>query len=448
MAVLQSKLGKWGWLVQKPPMKDTPAAQTAEGSAADEQNELENLYGALNSLVVENELLEKQNLELRDAMNAPLLYNDRDNKAVVKYSLSEFAGDMILVADNIRRAIEAVPKEQLNANPALNSLVEGFEVTERSLLTALNRYQVTRFDPLGEPFNPHLHEAKSTVSAPDLPSNTVVQVIHAGFMIGDRLLRPAGVVVSQISAVTQPWNGAAADNRATPALPGATGSGRYVQQADAPERRTSFLHKPVIPAAEGTSSEWAENASNYTGASGWNWPSLPSQDAAYEVKEVLSAYDLAKAIEDAQERAKTANNAFEARNYAEAARLQEINVAEVRRIETAAEGKPGDGTLDALLSLSWYQLVARQYDAVIATADQAASIRDDYISIDANRAHALMLKGAADEARVIYNKHMGKETRNKKTWDNEILDDFTEFEHENIKHPLMNEIRSAWTAKS
>ncbi len=336
-------------------------------------------------------------------------------KDVIKYTLSEFAGDMILVADNIRRAIEAVPKEQLDAIPALKSLVEGFEVTERSLLTALNRYQVTRFDPLGEPFNPHLHEAKSTVSAPDLPSNTVVQVIHAGFMIGERLLRPAGVVVSQAGAVAQPRDGAAADNRTSPALPGATGSGRYAQQADVPGRRSSVLHKPVITAAEGTPRERAETALDYIRASGRNWPSSPGQEAAYEATEISLPSDLAKAIEDAQERTKAVNDAFEARNYAEAARLQEINAAAVRRTETAAEGKPGDGTLDALLSLSWYQLLAGQYDAVIATADQAAAIRDDYISIDANRAHALMLKGAVDEARVIYNMHRGKETRNKKT---------------------------------
>ena len=56
--------------------------------------------------------------------------------------------------------------------------------------------------------------------------------------------------------------------------------------------------------------------------------------------------------------------------------------------------------------------------------------------------------GSKDEARVIYNKHKGKETRNKKTWDNEVLDDFYELEQANIKHPLMDEIRSAWAAES
>ena len=380
-------------------------------------------------------------------MNALRLRNDRDNKEFMKYAISEFAADMIFVADNIRRAIEAVPKEQLGANPALNSLVEGFEVTERSLLAALNRYQVTRFDPLGEPFNPHLHEAKSTVSAPDLPVNTVVQVIHAGFMIGERLLRPAGVVVSQASAVTQPWDGAAADNRASPALSGATGSGRYARQADVSERSSSVLHKPVITAAEGAPREWAENTSSYIRVSGRNWPSLSGQEAAYEATEISLTSDPAKAIEDAQERTKAVNDAFESKNYAEAARLQETIAAAVRRTETAAEGKPGDGTLDALLSLSWYQLFAGQYDTVIATADQAAAISR---GLHLNRRKSCprsYAEGLQDEARFVYNKHKGKETRNKKTWDNEVLDDFAELEQANIEHPLMNEIRSAWAAK-
>jgi molecular chaperone GrpE len=446
LAVLQSK---WGWIVQKLQMKDTPAAQNAEGAAPGEQTELENLYVALNGLLAENELLEEKNLKLQEEMNALRQRNDRDKQEFMKYAVSEFAGDMILIADNIRRAIESIPKEQLSATPALNSLVEGFEVTERSFLTALSRHQVTRFDPLGEPFNPHLHEAKSAVSAPDLPANTVVRVFHAGFMIGDRLLRPAGVAVSQAGPVTQPQDGgAAAGNRASPALSGATGLARYAPQADLPGRSSSVLHKPVITAADGAPREWIENTSSYIRASGRDWPSLPGQEAAYEAAEISLASDLANAIEDTQESTEAVNSAFENKNYAEAARLQETIAAAVRRTETAAEGKPGIGTLDALLSLSWYQLFAGQYETVIATADQAAAISSDYISIDANRAHALMLLGSTEEARTIYNKHKGEETRNNKIWDNEVLDDFDELEQANIKHPLMKEIRSAWDAQS
>lgn len=430
-------------------------------------------------------------------MNALRLRNDRDKKEFMKYATSEFAADMVCVADDIRRAIETVPREQLDAIPVLNSLVEGFEVTERSLLTALKRHQVTRFDPLGEPFDPHLHEAKSAVSAPDLSADTVVQVIHAGFMIGERLLRPAGVVVAQASAATQPAAQQAADNQASPALSGAqclpdwvkqagaTGPGRYTQQADVPERSSSVLHKPVITGSEefrapsrpigaapngkhygtpedlcvnegqlflheglGGPRDWVGNPSDYAYVSERDWPSLSEQEVADEVTEISLTSDPAKAIEAAHEITKAVNDAFDSKNYAEAVRLQEKIAAAVRFIETAAEGKPGDGTLDALLSLSWYQLCAGQYNAVIAIADEATAIKLDYISIDTNRAHALMLKGSTDEARLIYNQHRGKETRNKKTWEREVLDDFVELELANMKHPLMDEIRSAWAAES
>ncbi len=257
-------------------MQNTPAAQDAEGAVTAEREELEELYLALNGLLAENKSLEEKNLELQEEMNALRLRGGQDNRDSMKFAISEFAADMICVADNVRRAIEAVPKEQLGANPALNSLVEGFEVTERSLLAALKRYSVTRFDPLGEIFNPHLHEAKYTVSAPDLPNNTVVQVIQAGFMIGERLLRPAGVVVAQTGASAQPWDGAAADYRTSLVSPGAAGSKRSAQHADAPERSFSVLHMPVITAAEGAPRERAESASNYIRGADRNGPSLPA----------------------------------------------------------------------------------------------------------------------------------------------------------------------------
>jgi molecular chaperone GrpE (heat shock protein) len=446
--VLQSKLQKWGWVVQKLQTKDTPAALDTEGALAGEPDELDSLYGALSGLLAENEELEEKNLELQQEIDAVRLRSDRDKKEFMKYALAEFAGDMVLIADNIRRAIEAIPKEQLSTIPAMNSLVEGFEVTERSLLTSLKRHQVTRFDPLGELFNPYLHEAKSAVNAPGLPDNTVVQVIHAGFMIGERLLRPAGVIVSQAGAATQPLDDAPAENRASPALPAASAPGRFAQQAGMPERSFSVMHEPVIVAAESAPRERAENASSFIRASRRDLPSFPGEETAYEANGNSPASAPAQAHEDATERTKAVNAAFEARNYVEAARLQESIAAEIRDAETASGGKPGGGTLDALLSLSWYQLFAGHYDAVIATADQAAAIREDYISVDTNRAHALMLKGATDEARFIYNKHKGKVTRNKKTWDNEVLDDFGELEQENITRPLMDEIRRAWSTKS
>ncbi len=425
-------------------MEDAPDVSDAEDLTIDEQKELEESYIALNDLLNKSKLIEGENLKLKEEMNALHQRSDRDKQEFMKYAISEFAADMVLVADNIRRAIETVPQEQRDAIPVLNCLVEGFEVTERSLLAALKRHQVTRFDPLGEPFNPHLHEAKAMEATSDLPANTVVRVIQAGFMIEERVLRPAGVVVSSNGADGQPTERRAASYSSYPASSSvqsladyikqanANGSGRYAQRANRPERGSSVLHKPVIE-------EGQEDTATHN-------PLSSEYETTYQTAEDSYTSYPTRTVEDAQTRSWTVKDAYESKNYAEAARLQEKKVAVVRYNETADGGQPGDGTLDALLSLSWFLLCAGQYDDVIATADQALEIRQDYISIETNRAHALMLKGSTDEAKAIYNKYTGRETRNQKTWEREVLDDFAELELVDIKHPLMDEIRSSWNA--
>ena len=136
-----------------------------------------------------------------------------------------------------------------------------------------------------------------------------------------------------------------------------------------------------------------------------NWPSKIEVEPNGEALEISLTSDLAKAIEGAQKRISSASEAFESKNYAEAVRLQEGITAALRHAESVADGKPGYGTLNALVGLSWYQLFAGQYDAAIAAADRTAVISKDLISddtsrtralmvIDTNRAYALMLKGS------------------------------------------------------
>ncbi|MEJ2118446.1 MAG: nucleotide exchange factor GrpE, partial [Alphaproteobacteria bacterium] len=321
----------------------------AEDLTVDEQKDLEDSYIALNDLLNKSKNVEEENQKLREEMNAQSLRNDRDKQEFMKYAISEFATDMVVVADNIRRAIETVSKEQLDASPVLNNLVEGFEVTERSLLSALKRHQVTRFDPLGEPFNPYLHEAKFTENTTDYPADTVVRVIHAGFMIGERLLRPAGVVVSQNSSDAQPSALRSTDNAKHA---NGANSGRYPQQANAYDRSASVLHKPIITGAQETSAP--------------PYPTSSGQKATYGAADISHVSDLAKTIENMQSQIQAANDAFEDKNYKEAARLQENIAKAVSIAEAASEGGFGDSTLDALLSLTWYQLFAGQYEAVVA----------------------------------------------------------------------------------
>ena len=119
------------------------------------------------------------------------------------YGITGFARDVLDIADNLQRALDAVPAEaKANADPGLKSLIEGVELTERSLLNTLEKNGVKKFDPSGEKFDPNFQQAMYEVPDPSVPSGTVVQVVQAGYMIGDRVLRPALVAVSKGGAKT------------------------------------------------------------------------------------------------------------------------------------------------------------------------------------------------------------------------------------------------------
>jgi molecular chaperone GrpE len=114
------------------------------------------------------------------------------------YAVANFARDMLNVADNVRRAIESVPAEaRESAEGAFRGLIEGIDLTERDLLKTLERHGVKRLDPQGQKFDPNVHQAMFEVPNPDVPSGTVVQVVQSGYVIGERVLRPALVGVAK-----------------------------------------------------------------------------------------------------------------------------------------------------------------------------------------------------------------------------------------------------------
>jgi molecular chaperone GrpE len=114
------------------------------------------------------------------------------------YGITGFARDVLEIADNLQRALDAVPAEaRANADPGLTALIEGVELTERSLLNTLEKNGVKKFDPTGQKFDPNFQQAMYEVPDPSVPAGTVVQVVQAGFMIGERVLRPALVGVAK-----------------------------------------------------------------------------------------------------------------------------------------------------------------------------------------------------------------------------------------------------------
>jgi molecular chaperone GrpE len=114
------------------------------------------------------------------------------------YAVANFARDMLNVADNVRRGIENVPSEaRESADGPFKGLIEGIELTERDLLKTLERHGVKKLDPQGQKFDPHVHQAMFEVQNEDVPNGTVVQVVQSGYVIGDRVLRPALVGVAK-----------------------------------------------------------------------------------------------------------------------------------------------------------------------------------------------------------------------------------------------------------
>jgi len=121
----------------------------------------------------------------------------RDRDDAVKYATTGLAKDLLPVADNLRRALAAIPQEALANDEALRNLKTGVEMTERLLQTAFERHQVKRIAPLGEKFDSHFHQAMFEVPGTGQPAGTVVQVLEDGYTIHDRLLRPALVGVAK-----------------------------------------------------------------------------------------------------------------------------------------------------------------------------------------------------------------------------------------------------------
>ena len=182
---------------------DAAAAEATADAAANVENEA--VKEAAASEPDPLELLKAENAELRDRylrlaaeMDNLRRRTEREVKDAKSYSVAGFARDMLAVSDNLRRAIDAIPPEaRAAADAGLMTLIEGVEMTERSMLSALERHGVRKLEPVGQKFDPNFHQAMFEVPNTEVPNNTVVQVVQAGFSIGERVLRPAMVGVAK-----------------------------------------------------------------------------------------------------------------------------------------------------------------------------------------------------------------------------------------------------------
>ena len=130
---------------------------------------------------------------------------ERDVADARAYAISQFARDVVAVADNMQRALAALDSElREKADAGVKALLDGVELTERELIKALEKHGVQKLDPQGQKFDPYRHQAMFEVADETVPAGTVVQVVQAGYSIGERVLRPALVAVAKGGAKASP----------------------------------------------------------------------------------------------------------------------------------------------------------------------------------------------------------------------------------------------------
>ncbi|GAC1329962.1 MAG: nucleotide exchange factor GrpE [Beijerinckiaceae bacterium] len=153
----------------------------------------------------ELEILQTENVGLKDRLLRTLAEmenlrrrTEREVADARTYGVTNFARDMLSVADNLRRALDSLPADlRESADPAARSLIEGVELTERDFLSRLARHGVKKIEAQGQRFDPNLHEALFEIPDESVPAGTVAQVVEGGYTIGERVLRPTKVGVAK-----------------------------------------------------------------------------------------------------------------------------------------------------------------------------------------------------------------------------------------------------------
>jgi molecular chaperone GrpE len=173
---------------------------------ADNDNEIENGAADTNGAVQpETAALQAEVADLKERLLRALAETEntrrraeRDRSDASQYAVTRFARDLLHVSDNLRRALSHLsPEVQSEAAPAIRSVLEGVQATERELTATLERHGVKAIEAEGTKFDPNLHQAIAEVPAEGKAAGSVVNVVQTGYVIADRLLRPAMVTVAR-----------------------------------------------------------------------------------------------------------------------------------------------------------------------------------------------------------------------------------------------------------
>ncbi len=168
---------------------EAEAAEDAEVESADEPSETE----ALQAQVQE---YQEQMLRAQAEMQNVRRRAELDVEKAHKFALEKFVKELLPVADSLEKAVESTEGQEASGE-LVASIREGVEMTLNLFMNSLKKFNVEQLNPVGEPFDPQLHEAMSMVPAQDAEPNSVVAVVQKGYTLNERLVRPAMVVVAK-----------------------------------------------------------------------------------------------------------------------------------------------------------------------------------------------------------------------------------------------------------
>jgi molecular chaperone GrpE len=165
------------------------AADTVEAAEAGEAGAAEDSAALAAELADAREQVLRAQAEVQNTRRRA----EQDVERARKYALERFCSELLPVVDNLERALESASGDDEQLRP----IAEGVELTLKSFLNALDKFNIEAVDPAGEPFDPQYHQAMSSVENPDVEPNTVVAVMQKGYTLNGRLVRPAMVMVSK-----------------------------------------------------------------------------------------------------------------------------------------------------------------------------------------------------------------------------------------------------------
>jgi molecular chaperone GrpE len=177
------------------PATDNPNAEPADAAAVQTPEEI--IQANFAKIEAERDDLKDKLLRTLADMENLRRRTEREIADAKAYAVTSFARDMLGAADNLRRAQESLPASARSTEePALKALIEGVDLTERDLLKTLERHGVRKIEPLGEKFDPNMHQAMFEAPDAEVAKGLVSKVVQSGYKIGERVLRPALVGIS------------------------------------------------------------------------------------------------------------------------------------------------------------------------------------------------------------------------------------------------------------